>query len=98
LKIQSEKQKKGENPMFFREKEHSLEEVQEILANEDIKETLILKRDGKNDVVIMSGEEYRNLFNQHLDKILDEAEEQIKNGEVIPAEVALKEMQEKYGI
>lgn len=78
------------------ENEPTLKEVQEILANENIEEVIVLKRDGKNDAVIMSGEQYRELFEKHLDNVFQEAEEQIRNREVIPAEIVFRELEEKY--
>lgn len=78
------------------ENEPTLKEVQEILANENIEEVIVLKRDGKNDAVIMSGEKYRELFEKHLENVFQEAEEQIRNREVIPAEIVFRELEEKY--
>lgn len=78
------------------ENEPTLKEVQEILANENIEEVIVLKRDGKNDAVIMSGEQYRELFEKHLENVFQEAEEQIRNREVIPAEIVFRELEEKY--
>lgn len=51
------------------ENEPTLKEVQEILANENVEEVIVLKRDGKNDAVIMSGEQYRELFEKHLENV-----------------------------
>lgn len=78
------------------ENEPTLKEVQEILANENVEEVIVLKRDGKNDAVIMSGEQYRELFEKHLDNVFQEAEEQIRNREVIPVEIVFRELEEKY--
>ena len=80
------------------EKEPTLQEVKDILTNENIEEVIVLKREGKNDAVIMSGEQYRELFEKHLEDVFEKAEEQIQNREVIPAEIVFRELEEKYVI
>ena len=60
----------------------TVEEMEKI-ANEytNIEEPIIVKRANKNDLVILSMEEYKKkLFLNELDKKIQEGEEDIKNG------------------
>ena len=75
----------------------TVEEVLEILNKDNIDDTIFVRRENKSDVVIMNLDEYKKLFEINLIEKLKEAEEQIKNGEVIDADSVFKEMREKYG-
>lgn len=79
------------------QREMTIQEVQKALTEEDVEETILLKRKGKNDIVIMDFEEYKKIFEMNLIEKLKKAEKQIKNGEVTDADVVFKEMKEKYG-
>lgn len=79
------------------QREMTIQEVQKTLTEDDIEETILLKRSGKNDIVIMNFEEYKKIFEMNLIERLKKAEEQIKNGEVTDANIVFKEMREKYG-
>jgi PHD/YefM family antitoxin component YafN of YafNO toxin-antitoxin module len=78
------------------QKEISIQEVEKTLS-EDINDTIFVKRENKEDVVIMSLEEYKKIIEKNLIDKLKKAEEQIKNGEVTKAENVFAEMRSKYG-
>ena len=60
---------------------------------------IVISKNNKNDVVIMSMEEYRKkLLDKDIIKHLLKAEEDIKNGRVEDARGVFKEWKEKYGI
>ena len=60
---------------------------------------IVISKNNKNDVVIMSMEEYRKkLLDKDIIKHLIKAEDDIKNGRVQDARGVFKEWQEKYGI
>lgn len=79
------------------QREISVEEVERTLNEENIEDTIIVKRKNKSDVVIINLEEYKKMLENNLIEKLKIAEKQIKNGEVIDANVVFKEMREKYG-
>ena len=79
------------------QREINVEEVEKTLNEENIDETIIVKRKNKSDVVIINLEEYKRMLENNLIEKLKKAEEQIKNGEVIDAEAVFEEMREKYG-
>lgn len=79
------------------QREMTIQEVQRTLTEDNIEETILLKRNGKNDIVIMNFEEYKKIFEMNLIDRLKRAEEQIKNGEVTDADMVFKEMRQKYG-
>ena len=78
------------------QKEISVREVEKTL-NEDINDTIFVKRENKEDVVIMSMEEYKKMAEKNLMEKLKKAEKQIKNKEVTDAEIVFAEMRAKYG-
>lgn len=60
---------------------------------------IVISKNNKNDVVIMSMEEYRKkLLDKDIKKHLIKAEDDIKNGRVQDAKGVFKEWKEKYGI
>lgn len=60
---------------------------------------IVISKNNKNDVVIMSMEEYRKkLLDKDIIKHLLKAEEDIKNGRVEDARRVFKEWKEKYEI
>ncbi|MCI8962059.1 MAG: type II toxin-antitoxin system Phd/YefM family antitoxin [Clostridia bacterium] len=79
------------------QREMTIQEVQKTLTEDNIEETILLKRNGKNDIVIMNFEEYKKIFEINFIERLKKAEEQIKNDEVTDVEVVFKKMREKYG-
>lgn len=73
--------------------------IQDIESVLDKYGELIVKKNSKNNVVVMSIEEYKNkLINEDLEKNLLQAEEDINNGRVIDAEIVFNEWKTKYGI
>ena len=81
------------------QKEITVKEIVDTLEQyTNIEEPIIVKRDNKDDVVILSIEEYRKkIFLAELDKKLDEAEDDIKNNRVHKATDVFKELREQYG-
>lgn len=81
------------------QKEITVKEIVDTLEQyTNIEEPIIVKRDNKDDVVILSMEEYRKkIFLAELDKKLDEAEDDIKNNRVHKARDVFKEFREQYG-
>ena len=75
--------------------------VQEIETalnnNEVISEPIVVKRANKKDVVIISMEEYQEIFmKQNIAKHLQKAEEDIENGKTIPSDKYFDELRLKY--
>ena len=65
---------------------------------DDIEEPIIIKRQNKEDLVVISLAEYKkSLFLTELSSKLAESEEQYKNGQVHSAESVFKELRDKYG-
>ena len=60
---------------------------------------IVLTKNSKNDVIIMSISEYkRKLKDNELSKKLEKAEQQIKDGKTVKATTVFRELEEKYGI
>lgn len=60
---------------------------------------MIVSKNNKNDVIVMSIEEYRNkMLEKDIEEYLLKAEDDIKNGRVRDVEEVFKEWKEKYGI
>ncbi len=77
----------------------TVEEMEKI-ANEytNIEEPIIVKRANKNDLVILSMEEYKKkLFLNELDEKIQEGEEDIKNGKTHKLRDVFKELRSEYG-
>lgn len=75
----------------------TIQEAQKILSEDDVVESILIKRKNKNDVVIMDFEEYKKINETKLIKRLKRAEQQIKDGEVTDAKVVFEKLREKYG-
>lgn len=61
---------------------------------DDVEEPIIVKRDNKKDLVVISLEEYqKSVFINKLEK----SKEQYKNGKVHSARTVFKGLREKYG-
>lgn len=59
---------------------------------------IVLSKNSKNNIIVMSIEEYRNkLKNDEIEKKLLKAEKQIDEGKTIKAEDVFRELEEKYG-
>lgn len=59
---------------------------------------IVMKKDNKNNVMIMSMEEYKEqIMREDIIKKLKKSEEEIEKGEGIPAEILFKELRQKYG-
>lgn len=65
---------------------------------EDINEPIVVKRDNKTDVVIVSMKEYKEKL-QEMDiiKHLKKSEEDIENGNTFSADEVFKELRAEYG-
>ncbi len=75
-----------------------LTNIQEIeTAINEYGEIVIIKNN-KNDVIVMSMEEYKkNNMKTDIIKKLKKSEEEIENGEGIESDIAFKELRQKYG-
>ena len=79
------------------QREIMVNEVEKTLNEDNINETILVKRKNKADVIIMNLEEYKRIFEMNLVARLKRGEEQIKNGEVTDADTVFAEMRAKYG-
>ena len=71
--------------------------IQELKEAINANGEMVVSKNKKNNVVIMSIEEYKNkLGEDEIDKKLIRAEEQIKTGKTIKATEIFKELEEKY--
>ena len=60
---------------------------------------VVVSKNGKNNVVVMSMEEYKKkLLDEEIERKILKAEEEYKNGKVRKAEDVFKEWKLKYGI
>ena len=75
------------------------QEVEKTLNKyEDIDEPIVVKRDNKTDVVILSMKEYKErLQESEIIKHLKKSEEDIKNDRTTPASEFFKELRAEYG-
>lgn len=59
---------------------------------------IVISKNSKNNVIIMSMEEYKKKnMKKDIIKKLKQSEEEIKKGEGIEADIAFKELRQKYG-
>ena len=81
------------------QREITVQEIEETINSyTNIEEPIIVKRKDKEDLIIISMEEYKKkLYLADLDKKLLEGEEDIINGDVYDARDVLLELREKYG-
>ena len=79
--------------------EITVQEIEETINSyTNIEEPIIVKRKDKEDLVIISMEEYKKkLYLAELDKKLLEGEEDIINDNIYDARDVLMELREKYG-
>ena len=77
----------------------TVDEIEDTINNyTNIEEPIIVKRKNKNDLIIISMEEYKKkLFLLDLEKKLLEGEEDIKNNRVYAAKDVFEELREEYG-
>ena len=78
--------------------------MQQVRSIEDIETALnengemVIGKNNKNNVIVMSMEEYRNnIFDEETIKSLMKSEEDIENGRTRKATEVIKEFKEKYG-
>lgn len=63
-----------------------------------IEEPIIVKRNDKEDLIVISLEQYKkNIFFAELNSKLEKGEEDLKNGRVHSARTVFKELRERYG-
>lgn len=71
---------------------------QELETIVDQNGKMIVMRNNKNNVVVMSIEEYKNkLLEKEIERKLQKAEEQIESGKTVKATEVFKELEEIYG-
>lgn len=80
-------------------REITVREVEDVINNyTNIEEPIVIKRENKEDLIIISMEEFKKrTFLNELDSKLAEGEEDIKNGKVYSARKVFQELGEKYG-
>lgn len=81
------------------QREITIEEVVDTINKyTNIEEPIIIKRKNKEDLVIISMEEYKKkVFLAELSKKVAEGEEDIEYGKTHDAKKVLKELRSKYG-
>ena len=79
------------------QREITIAEIEKTLDEEDINDTILVKRTNKSDVVIMNIDDYKRVIQNKFISRLKKGEEQIKNGEVTDGDIVLAKMREKYG-
>lgn len=83
----------------FMRREIPLKEIENTLERyEEIDEPIVVKRENKSDVVILSMKEYKEkLFELDIIKHLQISEEDIENGRTVPAKKVFEELRNEYG-
>ena len=72
--------------------------LQEIETAIDENGEIVLSKNNKNNVIIMSIEEYyKNYLKKEIIKSLKQSEKEIENGEGIESDEVFKELKKKYG-
>ena len=72
--------------------------VQEIETAINKYGDIVLTKNEKNNVVVLSIEQYKEkILNKEIEKKLLEAEHQIKEGKTVKAADVFKELEKKYG-
>ena len=79
------------------QREITVSEIEKTLEEEDINNTILVKRTNKSDVVIMNINDYKRVIENKFISRLKRGEEQIKNGETTDGDVVLERMRKKYG-
>ena len=80
--------------MQVMQKEVTVKEFEDIVNTTDDIEPMIVKREDKKDLLVISLEEY---LREKVLRDLEESERQVKEGKVRPAEEVFRELREKYG-
>lgn len=85
--------------MISIQREITVDKIEDTINNyTNIEEPIVVKRKNKNDLIIISMEEYKKkLFLLDLEKKLLEGEEDIKNNRVYDAKDVFEELMEEYG-
>lgn len=80
-------------------REIPLKEIENTLSQyEEIDEPIVVKRENKSDVVILSMKEYKEkLLELDIIKHLQKSEEDIENGRTVPAKKVFEELRAEYG-
>lgn len=78
------------------QKEITVKDVMKTLTEDNIDDAILVKRKDKADVIMMNVEEFKRMFEINLVQKLKRAEEQIKNNEVVDADLVFEEMRAKY--
>ena len=77
------------------QREISVAEVENTLNEDNISETIVVKRSNKSDVVIMNIDDYKRVIEDKFVSRLKRAEEQIKNGEIADSDIVLAKMRKE---
>lgn len=81
------------------QREITVKEIENTLSKyEEIDEPIVVKRENKSDVVILSMKEYKEkLLELDIIKHLQKSEEDVEQGRTIPADKLFKELRAEYG-
>ncbi len=75
-----------------------LTNIQELEMAIDKNGEMVVSKNSKNNVIIMSMEEYKQrIMKEDIIKKLKKSEEEIESGKGIEADVAFNELRKKYG-
>ena len=76
-------------------REIAMRDFETTMSNlDDVKEPIVVKRDNKKDLVIISLEEYQKII---FFKKLEKSKQDYKNGKFKDAKEVFAELEEKYG-
>ena len=79
------------------QREITVAEIEKTLDEDEINDTIVVKRKNKSDVVIMNIDDYKRVIESKFISKLKKGEEQIKKGEVTDGDIVFKRMRKKYG-
>lgn len=81
------------------QREITVKEFENAVNNiDEIKDPIIVKRENKEDLIVLSLDEYkRKVFLNEVSEMLEESEEQYKNGKTYKARTVFEELRKKYG-
>ena len=79
------------------QREIKVSEVENILNEDNINDTIIVRRPNKSDVVIISLDNYKRIIESKFILRLKRGEEQIENGEITDGDIVLEKMRNEYG-
>ncbi len=72
--------------------------IQEIKTAVDQYGEIVISKNSKNNVVVMSMEEYnKNTLKKEIIGVVKKSEEEIERGEGIESDKAFEELRQKYG-